>query len=173
MTDALRAGTGGFLPRTTAPGRQRPGVGIVWLDRLSLAAGARGHPAFGSDSVVKGFGATAGGRDVTVGTTVEVPPGYLVVDVRVGYATAAGTFVGELRIVDLEGARKSALVMLEGRGGSDRDEPGGRSDGPPPVFFDARTAPAGERTLLTVRASVTDDTDHVAVRGLRVHLTRA
>jgi hypothetical protein len=155
MTDVPRAGTGNFVG-TIAPGRQRPGVGIIWLDRLSLVAHDGGHPL----SQV-----ADGARAATVGATVEVPPGYLVVDVRVGYATAAGGFVGELRVVDLAGHGKSALLLLERREAG--DEPAET------VFVDAPTAPTGKRTYLAIRASVADHTDHVAVRGLRLSLTRA
>jgi hypothetical protein len=103
-----------------------------------------------------------------VRTTVEVPPGYLVVDVRVGYATAAGAFVSELRLSDLGGHRKSALVVLERRGGDDE----GRRDDAATLFMEPMTVPTGQRTFLSVQASVADSAGHVAVRGLRLHLTR-
>ena len=152
MTDRPPAGTGSSARGTVVPGRERPGVGIVWLDRLSLVASDVRSPAFGP-------------RPVPVGATVEVPPGYLVVDVRVGYAAAAGAFVGELRIVDLAGHRKSALLLLE------RRRPGDESA--PNLFVDAPTAPVGKRTFLSIRAAVADRADHVAVHGLRLGLTRA
>jgi hypothetical protein len=175
MTDGPRGGTGNFLRGTVAPGRERPGVGIVWLDRLSLVATDGSHPSFGPraavirsvPAVVEGEakGPVADrGRAATVGAMVEVPAGYLVVDVRVGYATAAGGFVGELRIVDLGGHRKSALLLLERRQAG--DESAER------LFVDAPTAPTGKRTYLSIRASV-DRANHVAVRGLRLCLTQA
>ncbi len=156
MSDAPGAGTENLGPGTMAPGRLRPGVGIVWSDRLSLVAGDGGHP---SSQVAHGAQAA------TVGATVEVPPGYLVVDVRVGYATAAGGFVGELRVVDLAGHRKSALLVLERRPAGDQTAE--------TVFMDAPTAPTGKRTYLSIRAAVADHADHVAVRALRLSLTRA
>lgn len=156
MSDASRAGTGNFVRETVAPGRERPGVGIVWLDRLSLVASYRGHPL---PEVPHGE------RTATVGATVEVPPGFLVVDVRIGYATAAGAFVGELRFVDLEGQRTSALLLLERSPAG--DEPAES------LFVAAPTTPTGERSFLSVRASVTDSAEHVAVRRLQLCLTRA
>ena len=170
MTDADRAETGDFVHGTVAPGRDRPGVGIVWLDRLSLAAGDGTYPVCAPHAtVIRSAGAEAevadGERPTTVGAAVEVPPGYLVVDVRVGYATAAGSFVGELRVVDLEGHRKSALLLLERRRGG--DESGA------PLFVDAPTAPTGKRTFLSIRALVADRADHVSVRGVRLRLARA
>ena len=162
MTEALRAGR--FVRRTFAPGRNGANVGIVWLDRLSLVEGRRAHPAYGPSAATIGSEGAVG-EDDTVRTTVEVPPGYLVVDVRVGYATAAGSFVGELRVVDLGAHRKSALLLLERR-------PAGDERGAP-LFVDAPTAPTGKRTFLSIRASVTDRADHVAVRGLRLRLARA
>lgn len=156
MTDTPGAGTENLGQGTVAPGRLRPGVGIVWSDRLSLVAGHGGYPA----SPV-----TDGERAATMGTTVEVPPGYLVVDVRVGYATAAGGFVGELRVVDLAGHRKSALLVLDRRPAGDETAE--------TVFVDAATAPTGKRTYLSIRAAVADRADHVAVHVLRLSLTRA
>jgi hypothetical protein len=167
--------TGGFVRGTVAAGRERPGVGIVWLDSLTLVAGDGNYPSFGPRvAVVRSV--PAQGRaapterlaqralTATVGATVEVPPGYLVVDVRVGYATAAGGFVGELRIVDLRGHRKSALLLLERRPAPD--------DPAASLFVDASRAPAGKRTFLSIRASVPDRAEHVAVRSLTLCLTR-
>ncbi len=175
MTNAPGGGTGNFVPGTVAPGRERPGVGIVWLDRLSLVAGDGRYPSFGPRvAVIRSIEAEAGAEaqapvahgepTATVGATVEVPPGYLVVDVRVGYATAAAGFVGELRVVDLRGHRKSALLLLERRHSAD--------DAAASVFMDAATAPTGKRTFLAIRASVAEGADHVAVRGLRLCLSR-
>ena len=174
MTDARRPGTGNFTQGTVAPGRERPGVGIVWLDRLSLVANDGTYPSFGPRAAVirsapigpyDGRQVADGDRPTTVGAMVEVPPGYLVVDVRVGYATAAGGFVGELRIVDLGGHRKSALLLLERRQAGDESAA--------EVFVDAETAPTGKRTFLSIRASVADRTDHAEVSGLRLCLTQA
>ena len=174
MTDAARPGTGNFLQRTAVPGRDRPAVGIVWLDRLSLVTGEGSHRSFGPRAAVTrsvGAGADAerhvadGARPVSVGATVEVPPGYLVVDVRVGYATAAGGLVGELRMVDVGGHRKSALLLLEPGRAGDESAAG--------IFVDAKTAPTGKRTFLSIRASVADHAEQVAVRGLRLSLTQS
>ena len=172
MTEAPRPGTANFLPGTVAPSRERPGVGIVWLDRMSLVAGDGRYPSFGPRAAVMRPASTDderqvadGDRSSTVGAIVEVPPGYLVVDVRVGYAMAAGGFVGELRVVDLGGHRKSALLVLERRHAG--DEPAAE------ILVDAKTAPSGKRTLLSIRASVADRADHVVVRGLRLCLTQA
>lgn len=166
MTEAPRPATGSFLPRTVAPGRERSGVGIVWLDRLSLVAGDGRHPSFGPGTADVRSGSVADReRTATVGATVEVPPGYLVVDVRVGYAVAAGGFAGELRVVDRCGHRKSALLFLERRPAGD--------EAPERVFVDAPTAHPGKPTLLSIRASVAELADHVAVRGLRLSLSRA
>ncbi len=176
MTDGPRGDTGNFVPGTVAPGREHPGVGIVWLDRLSLVASDGSYPSFGPRAaVIRSVPAETGaetraqmadrGRAATVGAMVEVPPGYLVVDVRVGYATAAGGFVGELRVVDLVGHRKSALLLLERRHTGDES---GQS-----LFVDPPTAPTGKRTYLSIRASVADRAGHVAVRGLRLCLTQA
>ena len=172
MGDAPRPGKGNSAGGTVAPGRERPGVGIVWLDRLSLVAGDGSYPPFGPrTAVIRSPSAEAEGevavhdRGATVGATVEVPPGFLVVDVRVGYGTAAGSFVGELHIVDLAGRRKSALLLLERRQAGTEPAPSG--------FVDAPTAPAGKRTFLSIRATVADRSDHVAVRGLGLCLTRA
>ncbi len=166
MTDALRASTGNFVRRTTAPGRDRPGVGIVWLDRVSLVAGPGGYWGSARSTVIDQADWGEHGTDDTVRTTVEVPPGYLVVDVRVGYATAAGAFVGELRVADLQGDRKSALVVLDrGNAHEGGDDVANR-------FTDAGAAPTGQRTFISIAASVADSADHVAVRGLRLQLYR-
>ena len=172
MTDGPRAGTGKLGRGTFAPGRQRPGVGIVWLDRLSFGApDGRCHSYAPHATVIHSAGARVevqeadGERAATVGAVVEVPPGYLVVDVRVGYATAAGGFVGELRVVDLGGHRKSALLVLERRRAGD--------EAAASLFVDAPTGPIGKRTFLSIRATVGDRADHVALRGLNLCLTRA
>jgi hypothetical protein len=173
MTDPPRPGTGNFLPGTVAPGHERPGVGILWLDRLSLVARDGRYRSFGPRAaVIRSAPAVVdeehqvpdGDRAATVGAMVEVPPGYLVVDLRVGYAAAARGFVSELRIVDLEGHRKSALLLLERSQAGDESAPG--------IFVDAKTAPTGKRTFLSVRASVADRADHVSLRALRLCLTQ-
>ena len=174
MTDALRAGTGRFVRRTYAPGHDGTHVGIVWLDRVSLVEARRAHPAYGSCATVLGSAdATRRGQGHTVGATVEVPTGYLVVDVRVGYATAARSFVGELRVADLGGSRKSALVALERKDEDHLSEAERGGDEAATVFVDSGTVVSGPRTCLSIRASVADGTDHVAVRGLSLQLTRA
>ncbi len=100
--------------------------------------------------------------------TIEVPSGYLVVDVRVGYGATTGAFVSEIRFVDIDGHRKSSVVMLEPRLGPQLDPFGGTA-----LFVDAPTVPPGPRTFVSIAVSVTDRSDHVEVRNLRVHLTRA
>ncbi|HWC10922.1 MAG TPA: hypothetical protein VG455_06830 [Acidimicrobiales bacterium] len=173
MTDALRAGTGHFVRRTCAPGRAGTHLGIVWLDRVSLVEARRAHPAYGPSATVLGSAdASRRGQGHTVGATVEVPTGYLVVDVRVGYATAAQSFVGELRVADLGGSPKSALVALE-RKDEDHQSEAERGDEVATVFVDGGTVVSSPRTCLSIRASVVDGTDHVAVRGLSLQLTRA
>jgi hypothetical protein len=104
-----------------------------------------------------------------VRTTVEVPPGYLVVDVRVGYAMGAGAFAGEVRVADLRGHRKAALVVL---GRRNAQEGADRGDEVADLFMDAHAAPAGRRPFLSIHASVADSADHVAVRALRLELYR-
>ncbi len=170
MTDASGR-TGGFVLGTASGGRNRSAPGIVWLDRLSLVEGRRAHPAYGPTAAA-GRATSGSGGAATVGTTVEMPAGYLLIDVRVGYATAAGAWAAEVRVADLSAHRKSALVLLERRdgGGGDQGSPGGD---PATVFVDARPNPPGERTFLCVEAAVADGVDGVAVRGLSVDLVRA
>ncbi len=100
--------------------------------------------------------------------TIEVPSGYLVVDVRIGYGATTGAVVSQIRFVDIGGHRKSSVVMLEPRLGPQLDPPIGTA-----LFVDAPTAPPGRRTFVSIAASMTDGCEHVAVRNLRVHLTRA
>lgn len=168
MTDEQRLSTGSVVRRTVAPGRSRPGVGVVWLDRLALVGGEyRPHRpeamVAGSDDA----GAVVPG-DV-VSATVEVPCGYLVVDVRVGYGAAAAAFLAEVRVVDLRGHRKSALAFLERAHDCD---PARRDDDATTVFVDASAAPPWRRAFVCVQATVVDYADHVAVRDLLAHLMR-
>jgi hypothetical protein len=166
MTDASPPSSGSSLHGTVAPGREHPGVGIVWLERLSLVASDGWAPSVASPMAVLRSGSAAdGGRAATVGAIVEVPLGHLVVDVRVGYARAASSFASELRFVDLAGHRKSALVLLERRQVGDNPAES--------VFVDPPTAAAGKRTFLSIRASVVEHADHVRVRGLRLSVSRA
>ena len=167
MSDAPRTNTGNVVRGTLAPGRERAGGGIVWLDRLSLVATDSSHPSFGPPAaLVRASEAheVPGEPMVSVGAKVEIPPGYLVVDVRVGYATAAEGFVCQLRVVDLAGHRKAALFFL----GQEQagDEPAEN------LFADERAAPAERQTFLSVRMAVARSVDHVALRGLSLSLTR-
>ena len=162
MTDAPRPGRGGFVDVTVAARREQSGVGIVWLDHLSLVTGDGSYPSFGPRTAVIGSEVGAdGGRAATVGARVEVPPGHLVTDVRVGYALAARGFAGALRFVDLSGQRRSALLLLEPAGDEAADS----------AFVDAPVNPHGTRTFLSIRASVAERADQVAVRGLRLCLS--
>jgi hypothetical protein len=163
MTEAPGLGRSGFVDVTVAARRERSEIGIVWLDRLSLVTGDGSYPSFGPRTAVIGSGGNADGeRAATVGATVEVPPGHLVVDVRVGYALAAGGFAGALRFVDLGGHRKSALLLLEPAGDEAADS----------AFVDTPATPPGKRTFLSIRASVAERANQVAVRDLRLCLSR-
>jgi hypothetical protein len=176
MADALRVGPYVLVAgRLAAP----PSVGstIVWLEHFSLRPDERvgassgpsspRRPAARRDPMISwasdaDIGRTAGAR--VLRAAAEVPAGYVVTDVRVGFGIASRTFVAQIHLAPVAGPAKTAVVVLG-------DDPEGSDLGP--LFVDSATAaahPAKRPTLLCLRLDAAGTADRVVVGGLTLCL---
>lgn len=156
------------------------GVGeLLWLDHFDLLPGDASVTT-SSNAVSSGVGGgltglvvesstlgeeADGGGNKVVHAAVQVPPGYRVIGVRVGYElTDARSFISQIRLAQVQKPPSSAVVLLDD--GTDLTSPG-------PVYMDSQPTsidPAGGPLLLSLRVSFGDTTDRIAIRGLALRI---
>lgn len=106
-----------------------------------------------------------GGGNKVVHMAAEVPPGYFVGGVRVGYElTSSNTYISQIRLAQVEDPPGNAAVLL--------DDATAQTD-VGPVHVDsspARIDPADGALLLSLRVNFGDTSDRIVVRSLGLHL---
>jgi hypothetical protein len=176
MADTLRARPYRLVARSRKRKPPCAPPAIVWLERFSLRDDGQVGTSIGASSVHPPVrpprpaiswasdadaGATRNSR--VLWTVAEVPPGYVVTDVRVGLGTGSETFVGEITLAPINGLATTAVVLLA-------DDPEGTDLGP--LFVDSAPAadPAWRPTLLCLRLDVARTDGRVVLGGLRLCL---
>jgi len=116
-------------------------------------------------STTTGEIATGGGNKV-VHMAIEVPPGYTVNGVRVGYElTSSSSFISQIRLAQVQDPPQSAIVLLDD--GTDHTDVG-------PTDVDSASTsidPAAGPLLLSLRTNFGSTSDKIAIRSLGLHLT--
>ena len=116
-------------------------------------------------STTTGETGTSGGNKV-VHMAVEVPPGYMVDGVRVGYElTSSASFISQIRLAEVQDPPSTAIVLLDD--GTDHT-----AVGPTDVDSSATSIdPAAGPLLLSLRTNFGHTSDRIVVRSLGLHLT--
>lgn len=107
----------------------------------------------------------ASGGNKVVHMAVEVPPGYMVAGVRVGYElSSSGSFISQIRLAQVQDPPKTAMVLL--------DDPSDHTAVGPVDVDSAATSidPAAGPLLLSLRTNFGDTADKIVVRSLGLHL---
>jgi hypothetical protein len=152
---------------------------VMWLNHFALLPGdssvqttfnavnsgvGGGLTALVVQSTTTGEDATGGGNKV-VQMAVEVPPGFQITGVRVGYElTSSASFISQVRLAQVQDPPATALVLLDDP--TDLTAVG-------PVFVDSATTlidPATGPVLLSLRVNFGNTADKIAIRGLALIL---
>jgi hypothetical protein len=154
----------------------------MWVNHLSLLPG--------DSSVVTSFNAVSSGvggglsglviQSSTTGDTgasggnkvveksLDIPPGFLVKGVRVGYENSnTRSYITQVRLAQVQNPPATAVVMLD-------DATQLNAAGP--MFADSAATsidPAAGPLLLSMRVTFGDTSDKIVVRGLGLHLVKA
>jgi hypothetical protein len=174
---------GNAMPsKTAAPKRTPKPLSLtMWVNHLSLLAG---DPSVSTsfDAVSSGVGGGlsglviestttgdtgAGGGNKVVEKSLDLPPGFLVKGVRVGYENSnARSFITQVRLAQVQNPPASAVVMLDDAA---------HLNAAGPAFADSEATsidPAAGPLLLSLRVNFADTSDKIVVRGLGLHLVR-
>jgi hypothetical protein len=161
------------------PRPKRPAAHPMWINHFALLPGdpsvktsfnainsgvGGGLAALVVQSTTTGENAAGGGNKV-VHMALQVPPGYLVVGVRLCYeSTNARSFISQVRIAQVGNPPGSATVLLDDA--TDHVDVG-------PVCVDVRSPqidPAKGPLLFSLRVKFGRTSDKIAVRGLALRL---
>ena len=108
----------------------------------------------------------AGGGNKVVHMAIEVPPGYIVNAVRVGYElTSRASFISQIRLAQVQDPPQTAIVLLDD--GTDHTNIGPADVDSATTAIDAAAGPL----LLSLRTNFGDTSDKIAIRALGLHLT--
>ena len=153
---------------------------LMWINHFALLPGdASVKTSFNAVSSGVGGGLTglvvtsttagengASGGNKVVQTAIEVPPGYIVNGVRVGYElTSSSSYISQIRLAQVQDPPSSAFVLLDDP--TDHTAVG-------PVDVDSATTsidPAAGALLLSLRVNFGSTSDKIVVRSLGLHLT--
>jgi hypothetical protein len=166
-------------PRKHEP-REGKQAHLMWINHFELLPGdASVKTSF--DAVSSGVGGGLTGLVITSTTTgevaasggnkvvhmaVEVPPGYLVHGVRVGYElTSQSSFISQIRLAQVQDPPATAIVLLDD--GTDQTDVGPRDVDSASTSIDAAAGPL----LLSLRTNFGSTSDRIVVRSLGLHLT--
>ncbi len=109
----------------------------------------------------------ASGGNKVVHMAVEVPPGYTVNGVRVGYElTSSSSFISQIRLAQVQDPPKTAIVLLDD--GTDHTDVGPEDVDSASTSIDAAAGPL----LLSLRTNFGNTSDRIVVRSLGLHLTQ-
>jgi hypothetical protein len=107
-----------------------------------------------------------GGGNKVVQMALEVPPGFIVNAVRVGYElTSSASFISQIRLAQVQDPPKTAIVLLDD--GTDLTDVGPKDVDSASTAIDAAAGPL----LLSLRVNFGSTSDRIVVRSLGLHLT--
>ena len=167
------------LPTKPTP---KPLSMIMWLNHLSLLPGdasvitsfnavssgvGGGLSGLVIQSTTTGDTGTSGGNKV-VEKSLDIPPGFLVKGVRIGYENSnTRSYITQVRLAQVQNPPATAVVML--------DDPAHLNAAGPTFHDSAATSinPAAGPLLLSLRVNFGDTSDKIVVRGLGLHLLKA
>ncbi len=162
--------------------KPKPLTMIMWLNHLSLLAGdASVLTSYNAVSSGVGGGLSglviqsttmgdtgAGGGNKVVEKSLDIPPGFLVKGVRIGYENSnTRSFISQVRLAQVQNPPASAVVMLD-------DATQLNAAGP--TFADSAATsidPSAGPLLLSLRVNFGDTSDRIVVRGLGLHLVKS
>lgn len=117
-------------------------------------------------STTTGEVGTSGGNKV-VHMAIEVPPGYTVNGVRVGYElTSSSSFISQIRLAQVQDPPATAIVRLDDL--TDHTNVGPRDVNSAATSID----PADGPLLLSLRTKFGSTSDRIVIRSLGLHLTK-
>lgn len=166
-------------PRKREPG-DRKRAHLMWINHFELLPGDESVKT-SFDAVTSGVGGGLTGLVITSTTTgevaasggnkvvhmaVEVPPGYIVHGVRVGYElTSSSSFISQIRLAQVQDPPATAIVLLDD--GTDQTDVGPKDVDSASTSIDAAAGPL----LLSLRTNFGSTSDRIVVRSLGLHLT--
>ena len=154
---------------------------IMWVNHFSLLPGdpsvitsfnavnsgvGGGLTGLVIQSTTTGSEAQGGGNKV-VEKALDIPPGYVIKGVRVGYENSnVRSFITQVRLAQVQNPPATALVLL--------DDPTHLNAAGPTFADSAATSihPAKGPLLLDLRVNFGDTSDRIVVRGLGLHLEK-
>jgi hypothetical protein len=154
---------------------------IMWVNHLSLLPGDPSvKTSFNAVNSTVGGGLTGlviqstttgdeaqGGGNKVVQKALDIPPGFRIIGVRVGYENSnVRSFITQVRLAQVQNPPGTALVLL--------DDPTHLNAGGPTYANSAATSidPAKGPLLLDLRVNFGDTSDRIAVRGLGLLLLK-
>ena len=166
------------------PAKREPREGkqahLMWINHFELLPGDTSVKT-SFDAVSSGVGGGLTGLVITSTTTgevaasgsnkvvhmaVEVPPGYIVHGVRVGYElTSRSSFISQIRLAQVQDPPATAIVLLDD--GTDQTDVGPKDVDSASTSIDAAAGPL----LLSLRTNFGSTSDRIVVRSLGLHLT--
>jgi len=154
---------------------------IMWVNHLSLLPGdasvitsfnavnsgvGGGLSGLVIQSTTTGDQAQGGGNKV-VQKALDIPPGFHITGVRVGYENSnVRSFITQIRLAQVQNPPATALVLL--------DDPS-QLNAAGPTYHDSTATsvdPATGPLLLDLRVNFGDTSDRIVVRGLGLHLQK-
>jgi hypothetical protein len=109
-----------------------------------------------------------GGGNKVVEKALDIPPGFQIKGVRVGYENSnVRSFITQVRLSQVQNPPATAIVLL--------DDPT-QLNAAGPTFHDSAVTtidPAAGPLLLDLRVNFGDTSDRIVVRGLGLHLVQA
>jgi hypothetical protein len=153
---------------------------LMWINHFALLPGDQSvRTSF--DAVTSGVGGGLTGLVITSTTTgengaqggnkvvhmaTEVPPGFTVNGVRVGYElTSSSSYISQIRLAQVQDPPKTAIVLLDDA--TDQTNMG-------PIDVDSASTSidaAAGALLLSLRVNFGSTSDRIVVRALGLHLT--
>jgi len=107
-----------------------------------------------------------GGGNKVVHMAIEVPPGYVVNGVRVGYElTSKASCISQIRLAQVQDPPQTAIVLLDD--GTDQTDIGPKDVDSATTSIDAADGPL----LLSLRVRFESTSDKIVIRSLGLHLT--
>ena len=153
---------------------------LMWINHFALLPGDQSVKT-SYDAVSSGVGGgltglvitstttgeiAAGGGNKVVHMATEVPPGYVVNGVRVGYElTSSSSYISQIRLAQVQDPPQSAIVLLDD--GTDHTNTGPIDVDSASTSIDAAAGPL----LLSLRVNFGSTSDKIVVRSLGLHLT--
>ncbi len=170
------------MPIKASKPKPKPLKMTMWINHLSLLAGdpsvvtsfnavssgvGGGLSGLVIESTTTGDTGASGGNKV-VQKSLDIPPGFLVKGVRIGYENSnPRSFITQVRLAQVQNPPATAVVLL--------DDPAQLNAAGPTFANSAATSidPAAGPLLLSLRVNFGDTSDRIVVRGLGLLLVKA